>query len=341
MSVHVLAPGLATTVQDAGRTGHRHLGVGACGALDGYSHAVANRLVGNHADAPTLEIALSGPSLRFDRPMRIALCGARIDAEADGIAVPGWRPVDLPAGATLRLGACRQGARAYLAVAGGFAVPTVLGSASTDLRGGFGGMRGHALAAGDVLPFARPWPGGIDRIRIAPWWIDSAPDLDFSASNVVRVLPGADATDPADALHAHGWTVAAASDRQGLRLQAQARGGGAGHALRAADARERISEPVAPGTIQLPPDGAPIVLLADAQTHGGYPRIGHAIRADWPRLAQLRPGDTVHFVPCTPAEAREARLSQLQRLARIGLAIEARLPAFPFSLREKVAHSAG
>ncbi len=313
----MLAPGLLTTVQDPGRSGSRHLGVGSAGALDTYSHAIANLLVGNTIDAPTLEITLAGPRLRLDQPTRIAICGADIDAHVGDIAVPGWRPVWLPANTTLSLGACRRGARAYLAVAGGVVVPSVLGSASTDLRGVFGGFQGRALGARDVLEIV-PSTLDVPDIRIAPWWIDPAPDLEFTSPAIIRVVSGTDSTTPNDALFAHAWRVTSVSDRQGLRLE--------GDPLQSEDARERLSEPVAPGTIQLPPDGRPIVLLADAQTHGGYPRIGHAIRADWPRLAQLRPGDALRFVSCMQEEARLARESQAQRLARIALAIAARMP---------------
>lgn len=319
MSVRVLAPGLLTTVQDLGRHGNRHLGVGNAGALDAYSHSVANLLVGNAAEAPTLEITLVGPRLVFARDTAIAHCGAQFDASIDGIAMPGWRRVLVPAGAMLEFGACRRGARAYLAVSGGFAVDTVLGSASTDLRGGFGGRGGRALAAGDILAMTRAAVPKATDIAIAPWWIDPSPDLEFASPTYVRVLPGSDPTSPVDALFTRHWRVANASNRQGLRLE--------GDALEIGDTCERISEPVAPGTLQLPPDGQPIVLLADAQTHGGYPRIGHAIRADWPRLAQLRPGDPVHFVPCTPAAARDARWAQARRLARIAVAIATRTRA--------------
>jgi biotin-dependent carboxylase-like uncharacterized protein len=316
MSIRVLAPGLLSTLQDGGRHGWRHLGIGCAGALDAFSHAVANRLVGNDVDATTLEITLAGPHLRFDRAARIAFCGAEIDAHADGAELPGWRRIDLPARTMLAFGGCRRGARVYLAVAGGFAAPRVLGSASTDLRGGFGGARGRALVAGDVLMQAGHVPARTDALAIAPWWIDPAPDIDFTRLAIIRVLPGRDAPEPADALFAREWRIAPASNRQGLRLR--------GDALTLRSPREAVSEPVAPGTIQLPPDGGPIILLADAQTHGGYPRIGHAIGADRPRLAQLRPGDALRFLPCTPAEARQLACEQRQRLARIGYAVEDR-----------------
>lgn len=320
MSVHVLAPGLQATVQDGGRHGYRHLGIGSAGALDAYSQAVANLLVGNAKGAPVIEAALAGPSLRFERAARIALCGATTAARVGSTAIPGWRPVDLPAGSELHIGRCTDGARITLAIAGGWSVPKVLGSASTDLRAGFGGLRGSALAEGDRLSIGRSSEPAGRALRIAPWWIDPVPDLDFTAPPVVRVLPGHDATAPPDALYAAPWRVAAASNRQGLRL------GGSALALDSAAApmSQRITEPVAPGTVQLPADGQPIVLLADAQSHGGYPRIGHAIASDLPRLAQLRPGDTVRFTPCTAADAVRLRREQAHRLARIALAIAAR-----------------
>ncbi len=317
MSIRVESPGLLTTVQDGGREGWRHLGVGRAGAVDPWSHAVANLLVGNPAVAPALEVTIAGPRLRFEGSARIAICGADIDARVNAVPVPCWRPLAVPPGATLALGACRRGARAYVAVAGGVSVPRILGSASTDLRGGFGGIDGRALAVGDVLHADEG--DYTETLRIARWWIDSTPDVVFDAPVVVRVLPGSDAPSPPDALFAHEWHVASASDRQGLRLD--------GPVLQAADVRERISEPVAPGTIQLPSDGHPIVLLADAQTHGGYPRIGHAIRADWPRMAQLRPGDALRFSPCSREDAVRAWRERCQRLARIELAIGSRLAA--------------
>lgn len=315
MSVEVLAPGLATLLQDAGRPGLRHLGVASGGALDPWSLALANLLAGNPADTGVLEITLSGPTLRLHAPARIALAGAVPEADADGVPVPGFRPVDLPAGSTLRLGRCRGGARGYLAVAGGFAVRPCLGSASTDLRGGFGGLAGRPLRRGDRLPLASPHEAS--RLQVAPWWIDPAfDDRPAGAAPLVRLLPGSDATLPGDGLAAQTWRVAADSNRQGLRLQ--------GQALAAADPGERISEPVLPGAVQLPPDGQPIVLLADAQTHGGYPRVGHVIRADWPLLAQLRPGDRLRFAACTRGQARQALQRQQQRLHRIALAIDSR-----------------
>ncbi len=314
--IEVESPGMLTTVQAAPRLGLRHLGVASGGPADPWAHALANLLAGNPVAAAALEITLAGPRLRFAQATRIALCGADIEAHADGVAVPCHRPVALPAGTRLVLGACRGGARSYLAVAGGFALPGVLGSASTDLRGGFGGCEGRALRAGDRLPPAAHAPPQVHRVQPAAWWIDPG-SLPYphpaGEPCTIRLLPGA---EPAAGIADAPWRVDARSNRQGVRLQ--------GPALRVADTRERVSEPVAPGTVQLPPDGQPIVLLADAQTHGGYPRIGHVPRADLPLLAQLRPGARLRFVPCTPGDACRANAGQRQRMHRIALAIAAR-----------------
>ncbi|WP_166208149.1 biotin-dependent carboxyltransferase family protein [Cognatiluteimonas telluris] len=334
MSVLVLAPGALTTLQDRGRVGSRALGVGVAGALDPYSSAIANLLVGNPVAAATLEITLSGPKLRLSQAARIALCGGDFDLRIDGTAVAGWRRVTVPAGATVAIGGCRRCARAWLAISGGFRAPRRMDSLSTDLRGGFGGIDGRALVAGDVLDIG---DAGVamnirdaDGMDVARWWIDRSPDLAFGQPARIHAIAGADACVPKDGLFAREWRVTADSNRQGLRLEPTTTRASTGEApLRPADLRERISEPVAPGTIQLPPDGQPIVLLADAQTHGGYPRIAHAIQADWPRLAQLRPGDRLRFEACSREDAWQARRAQAQRLARIALAIAARAAQRP------------
>lgn len=317
MSLQVLSPGLLSSVQALSRAGHRHLGVPLSGALDRVSLRLANLLVGNEPGTAALEITLHGPRLRFDRPALVAITGADIEAHIGGQAIPGWRPILLPAGVELAMGACRRGARAYLAMAGGVAVPERLGSQSTDLRSGFGGFHGRALQAGDSLAIADAERiEATDAVKIARWWIVPGPDLDFATPASIRLLPGSDALSQPTKLHEGEFRVAAASNRQGLRLQ--------GDALEIADGRERISAPVSPGTLQLPPDGQPILLLADAQTVGGYPRIAHAIEADWPRLAQLRPGDRLRFALATPEDATRAACEQDQRVERIALAIRQR-----------------
>ncbi|MBU8974885.1 biotin-dependent carboxyltransferase family protein [Lysobacter sp. FW306-1B-D06B] len=310
-ALHVIAPGLLTTVQDLGRPGWRHLGVAYAGALDADAAALANRLVGNTAGTAVLELTLRGPTLRLDAPARIAIVGAQMVAKLDGEAVPCGRPVDLPAG-TLELGALRDGARAWLAIDGGIDVAPVLGSRSTDLRGGFGGVDGRALRSGDVLPLGEATARDIHTPRAPKWWIDPSHDTHLP----IRYRPSAHAA--AAAFARRGWRVSASSNRQGLRLQ--------GDAL-AVPTADGVSEPVAPGTIQLPSDGNPIVLLADAQTVGGYAKLGHVIAADLPRLAQCIPGQTLHFAPCDAATAHRLACAARARLARIGVMIDARLAA--------------
>ena len=313
MSVEVFAPGLLTSVQDAGRPGWRHLGVARAGAADGWSLAVANLLVGNPVDAAALEITLQGPTLCFPRGARIAITGATVDAHCDGEPVPGWRTVDVPAGVPLHLGHCRRGARAYLAIAGGIDVPRVLGSRSTDLRAAYGGQQGRAVRAGDMLSTGAFAGSAPTRLAVARRWVEPRPTLDFDLPALLRYLPGSARTDPADALAGRVWRVAPRSDRQGLRLS--------GGALAHPGLPPAWSEAVSPGTVQLPPDGQPIVLGVDAQTIGGYPRIGHVITADGSRMAQLRPGEEVRFLPIDADGAARALRAQQASLARLALAL--------------------
>lgn len=311
--LRVTRAGLLTTVQDLGRVGWRHLGVAHAGALDGDAARLGNRLVGNPADAAVLEMTLHGPTLQLHAPLRIALIGAAVTAHWNGEQVPCGRPVLLPAG-TLEIDAIRGGARAWLAISGGIDVPVILGSRSTDLRGGFGGLDGRALHNGDWLPLGATPPSQCERMQSVRWWIDPGHDEDPRAP--IRYQPSA---HPWSApLARRGWKVSASSNRQGLRLQ--------GEALPSTQA-DGISEPVAPGTIQLPPDGQPIILLADAQTVGGYPRLGHVIAADLPRLAQCIPGQTLHFAAVDASTAHRLACAARARVARIGVMIDARVPA--------------
>ncbi|HXA79686.1 MAG TPA: biotin-dependent carboxyltransferase family protein [Opitutaceae bacterium] len=307
----VFSPGLLTTVQDLGRPGHRRQGVASGGAMDAFALQVANLLVGNTADAPALEFALTGPRLKFSGDALIALCGGEFGD------LPDWRLVRVRAGGEISLEKCRSGCRGYLAVAGGFDVPRVLGGCGTDLRGGFGGHEGRALRAGDGLKVK---PGALEAHTLRP---DAAlhhfvaPEIRpaYSRSPTVRVVRGTEAGEFSGEFFQHLFTIEAHSDRMGLRL--------AGPQLeRRSKMGELVSSPVAPGTIQVPPGGQPIVLMADAQTLGGYPKIAHAISVDLPLLAQLRPGDTVRFQEVALAEAHRFRLAREHTLAilREGLA---------------------
>lgn len=312
----VIAPGALTTVQDRGREGWRHVGVSRAGALDPDAAALANRLLGNDLDAAVLELTLHGPTLKLVEPARIAIVGAVVAATSNGHSLPGQRPLTVPAG-ELKLGGIRQGVRAWLSVAGGFDLPTVLGSRSTDLRGGFGGQQGRALRAGDLLPLGKSPPGGTATLQNSAWWI-GADDYDCGIAHPLRYVPSGHSAGAA--LAERAWSVSADANRQGIRLRGDPLPNTPHH---------NVSEPVAVGCIQLPTDGQPIVLLADAQTVGGYARLGYLIAADLPRLAQAGPGAELAFAAIGIEQARQINLQHRHRLARTALAIDQRLADRP------------
>lgn len=310
----VLHPGIHSSIQDPGRPGWRHLGVGPGGAADPIAARLVNALVGNPAAAPALELTLRGPDLRTLRPVTIALAGSGMEAQVDGRTLPFGRPIRLAAGQHLRFQATGLGARTWLAVAGGLAAPRWLDSAAVDVGSGCFGV---PLAAGDRLDLEQALDepghtGQTDPIQLAPWWVDARAQID--APMILRYVLD-DETEVAwqQELPARVWRVGLAADRTGLRLE--------GTPLTAAAHPLRPSSAVLPGTVQVPADGQPILLGPDCQTTGGYPVAGHIIEADLPRLAQLKPGDLVWLQPTGLAEAQQARAIQSALVARMHLAI--------------------
>jgi len=289
VAITVIKPGLFTTIQDLGRPGHRAAGVPLSGAADPGSLRLANRLVGNAAAAAALEITLLGPDLRFERDAVVALAGAVFPG------MPSAAAIRFRAGETLSLGHATTGCRGYLAVAGGIDVQEVLGSRSTFSPARLGGLRGLPLAAGDALPVGGA--GGVASLSGA----EGRPSLvrPMVGTVTLRMIPGEQFAFAGEAIWSTTHTTSSRSDRMGVRLDGLPLGGGD-------TAGSLPSVAVLPGTVQLPPDGKPIVLLADAQTIGGYPVIGHVIAADLPLVAQLRPGDSVHWGEATIDEAHRA-----------------------------------
>lgn len=329
MSLRVLRPGVLTTVQDGGRHGLQHLGIVPGGAMDPMAFEFANALVGNREGEAALEITLLGPQFAFEEDALIALCGAEFDATLDGQPLPLDRPVLVRAGARLATGRARRGSRAYLGVAGGFALEPVLGSRSTYLPAGFGGLQGRALRAGDVLPVGpdsaalateragRLQMHDVPGMRSVHWSAPSLtlPDTEFTVVHAMegRHFGSFDAASQRSLFDAT-WRVSPASDRMGFRLL--------GPALARLKRDEILSEPTCLGTVQVPADGVPIALMADHQTTGGYPKIAEIAGADLPRLAQLAPGAALRFARCTLAEALELRRAARRRFeaARRGIA---------------------
>jgi antagonist of KipI len=303
MEMRVVRSGMLTTVQDLGRRGYLAQGVPVGGAVDPFALRVANLLVGNREDAPALEITLIGPELEFSGEAWVAVCGARFED------LPSWRPIRIAPGGRLRFGRRTQGCRAYLSVSGGIDVEEVLGGRGTYLAAGFGGFHGRALREGDVvrlMPSARR-PSG-------HWSIDERVLPRYSPEPTVRVVAGSHAAEFEGELYSGRFRLTPNCDRMGIRLEGPRLGRPAGAAL--------ASAAVAPGTVQVPPDGNPIVLLADAQTLGGYPRAAHVAAVDMPLLAQLAPGDGLRFAASSVAEAHALARAQENRLGllRQGLA---------------------
>ena len=329
MSVAVLKPGMLSTVQDHGRHGFQHLGVPVSGAMDFFSHRLANILAGNQADEATLEITLRGPRLRFDDDTLIALCGADLSATIDGIAAPEGKAVRVRAGTVLDFGAAVAGCRTYLAIHGGFDVPVVMGSRSTYDTARLGGIDGRALRAADVLPVGAEkaffYPGLAQQLArsrrsfAAPKWaVNQHIEKLRRTPQIVRIVAGRhwDAFPAAarDMLIGSEFRVGADSNRMGCRLQgSRAVSGGPA---------EILSEPVTFGTIQVPPSGNPIVLMADRQTVGGYPKIAEVASVDLHLLAQLRPGERLRFEQVSLAQAQALWLKREQEIITIREAVE-------------------
>jgi biotin-dependent carboxylase-like uncharacterized protein len=330
MTVKVLRPGALATLQDLGRRGLQHLAIVPGGAMDPLSHRVANALVGNRADSATLEIAISGPELLFERDTLVALAGARFDAWVDRASFPGARPALVRAGARLRIGRATAGAFGYLAVAGGFDVAAVLGSRSTYLPGHFGGLDGRLVASGAALPLA-DGAEGLGQARFARairnqrevalaggaarsvGWFAPTLTVPMTVPVIARAIEGVHATLFTDAaratFYAVRWRVAPDSNRMGYRLL--------GPKLELVAPTEIVSQATCLGTVQVPASGQPIVLMADHQTTGGYPKIAEVIGADAPGVAQVPPGGTVRFVPAKLDEADAAREALERRVAEL------------------------
>ncbi|VVD67147.1 allophanate hydrolase [Pandoraea iniqua] len=323
--IDILRAGLLTTVQDLGRTGQREFGVASGGAIDPLACIVANRLTGNELNAATLEITMGTCALRFSSATVVALTGADCHADLDGVPVWSWWRFPVARGQTLTLRPSRFGMRTYLAVAGGIDVPVALGSCSTDLAAGFGGHEGRALRDGDRLGIGKGGEGGkghasADTRNVAPLGVRPPLWLSDPLAHRVRVLPGPEYDDFTAATHKtfweNPWQVTPNSNRMGYRLA-----GPEALSRKKNRANDLPSHGVLPGVIQVPPSGQPIILLADAQTTGGYPKIGTVISADLWRLGQARLGSTLYFSECTQAEAREAWREQLRYLAQIERAL--------------------
>jgi len=301
----VVKPGLLTTVQDLGRYGHQQSGVPVAGPMDAFSHRLANQLLGNDADAATLEITLLGPELVAEADTTIAIAGAQFEVTCDDRAVPLATSLAVQRGQRIRFGRIVQGARAYLAVAGGIQTEPVLGSRATHLVSHMGGFSGRALAAGDRVPI-------VGDAGARPQRKAAGLTLPTKGRALLRVMAGPQAdwfqADALTTLAGVSFRISPQSNRMGYRLQ--------GPPLVRVREGELISEPLGIGAIQVPSAGEPILLMADRQTAGGYPKVGYVISADLPLAGQLAPGDFIEFHLCSPQEAVAALIARERQLLR-------------------------
>jgi biotin-dependent carboxylase-like uncharacterized protein len=333
--IDVLRAGVLSSVQDLGRPGYRHLGVSKAGALDTLALEVGNRLVGNAPQAAAIEVTVGPTALRFGQATRIAITGAQFSATLDGVPVHTWWSLPVRAGQELILLGPARGMRGYVCVRGGIDVVPVLGSRSTDLNAGFGGLGGRKLRDGDRLPMGASTQQAKATAVDAPAFGVKAPEwcrfaeaareparrgkhaAGAERAVVIRALRGPEYDTFSEAARTafwlDEWRVTPNSNRMGYRLE--------GSPLARDQETELLSHAVLPGTIQVPGSGQPIVLMADAQTTGGYPRIGVVIAADLWKLAQVRLGAAVRFVRTTREEARYALTEEQAYLRQIDAAI--------------------
>lgn len=304
-SIEITTPGWFTTVQDQGRTAFQHMGVPVSGALDKFSAAMANLLVGNPLHAALLEITVMGPVFTPNREMDMALAGADMDIRVNQSLVPSWETLRVKPGDKVSIGPAKKGCRAYLAFGGGIIVPSVMGSFSTYVGGKTGGFKGRALKKNDVLEIGdKPL---LKKPRCLP--PEFRPDL--WAPLIFRAVPGPqeDYFDP-ESLFGFPYQVTEKADRMGYRLS------GPPVPIREGLPQSIISEPIMPGSIQIPSDFQPIILLNE-QTVGGYAKIATIISLDLSKIAQSMPGDTVVIEKIDLAGAHEMGRREKEKIQQI------------------------
>ncbi|WP_256004113.1 biotin-dependent carboxyltransferase family protein [Pedobacter deserti] len=311
MGIRVLKSGLLTTIQDTGRHGYRRQGIIVSGAMDSLALRIGNMLVGNNEDEAAIECSVLGPSLYFEESTLIAITGGDLSASVDGRPLATWRPVLVQKGATLSFGKPNSGCRAYVCISGGLNLPKILSSRSTYLKARIGGWQGRALQVGDCLPF-RSTAG--PTLQGGNWSLHHGiyPDI---TTETVRVTEGPEyslfRTESLSVFTSRRFQISSLADRMGYRMW--------GEKLLLNRHTDMLSEAVAFGTIQVPPDGDPIILMADHQTTGGYPRIAQVITADQSILAQKQSGQFILFKMVSLAEAHaalkdtEGKLRQLRQ----------------------------
>jgi len=324
MSINVIRPGLLATIQDLGRVGVQKYGIIVSGAMDQLSLRMANLLVGNGQDEAAIEITLYGTAFTFNHDHLIAITGGDLQPTLNDAPIPMWRPILVKKGSTLTFNSAVSGCRSYVAIAGGFNVPKELGSKSTYMRAKIGGFKGRALKKGDVLEIDclsdrnQLFVEQFQSIHSYPtWYINHSEFYSFQQIEKIRIIKGSEYEffneKSKQSFTNDHYQLTLEADRMGFKFE--------GQPLELNQAREFLSEGVTYGTIQVPANGQPIILMADRQTTGGYPKIGQVISADLPKLAQLQPNHQVTFEIVSIQEAEKALLQLENHLKEILLGI--------------------
>jgi antagonist of KipI len=324
VGIRILHPGFLTSIQDLGRYGYQKYGVIVSGAMDSFAHRVANIIIGNSENTPALEMTIKGATIEFCEDTLFSICGGELSPEIYGEPVPSWRPILARKGTRLHFGRCQKGCRAYLAIAGGFDIPLALGSYSTYLRAEIGGYMGRALKKGDILRYRKPSElsgkiiASLQEFGKSQWGVASSLLINYQDMNHVRFIHGKEfhlfTEESQMMLENEEFSVSSKSDRMGYSLE--------GPKLILSLPAEMISEAVTIGTVQVPPDGNPIVLLADRQTIGGYPKIAQIVQVDLPILAQAKPGDKIRFKKISLNEAQKLFLHREKAINHLKKQVE-------------------
>ncbi len=328
--ITIVKPGLLDTLQDLGRLGYQKYGVVTSGAMDTWSHRIANLLVNNHENTGTIEITLTGPEIHFEKDCLIALCGGEFSPSIDGFPVPMWRPVLIRKNKTLTIGHAKTGCRAYLAVAGGFHTQTLMNSESTYLRAEIGGFKGRALKKNDNLSFgtaSKKIPvfsenntanGALKDFSYTKWFVPAQLIPTMGTHYNIRVTKGRqyELFDPLfiSRFFSEPLTITPESDRMGYRLT---------HSITSSGVTEElISEAVSFGSIQVPPDGQPILLTADRQTTGGYPKIAQVSSCDFSLIAQAKPNDKLTFTEISMDDSQKLYIEKERALLQLKTSVQ-------------------
>lgn len=323
--IKIIKPGLLTSIQDLGRTGFQKYGVIASGSMDLFAHRIANILVGNEENAPTLEITLLGPEIDMEEDALISICGGDLSPTVNDIPIQNWRTTLVKKGSKLKFGPIRNGCRSYLAVAGGFRIQPVMNSTSTYLRANIGGFKGRKLQANDQIPILTPSKLATQMLNdlqayignhslLQAKWTIANNLFPYKSKNMIRVMEGRNyhlfEKQSQTNFFRQAYKITRDTDRMGYRLQ--------GPTLRLLNnTYEMISEAVAFGTIQVTKDGNPIILMADRQTTGGYPKIGEIATVDLPVVAQAKPNELLYFKKVSLPEAQSLYIKNEEKIIQL------------------------